>query len=189
MTKRRYKHITYHPMSALQALVPRCGLDHAEALAIAEVQATALLKMVDVERPPVPVLELAEHLDVVCEHDPAAGVIGYCELRDEVWHISYGDVSPPGRDATIAHQLKRILDSPFGNALYPPVEVMATTLRGYYAAEYFAMCLTQPQRWVEQAWRRQDQDVGRLAELFGTTPESMLFRLKTLRLVEPGVEL
>jgi len=35
--KTRYMRITYNPMTALQALVPRSGLDHAEALVLAEV--------------------------------------------------------------------------------------------------------------------------------------------------------
>jgi hypothetical protein len=186
--KSRYEHIAYDPLLALRALVPRNGLDHAEALVVAEVQATALLKMAEVERPPVPMPALVQLLAVVTAYDPEAGVIGYHELRDGTWHIRYGDANEVGRDATVAHQLKRILDAPFGDAQYPPVEVMATMLRKHYVAEYFALCLTLPRRWVEQAWRR-EPDVRRLAELFGTTPESMLFRLKTLRLMEPGYEL
>ncbi|SRR6266536_3477214 len=185
----RYQRITYNPLLALQALIPRSGLDHTESLTIAEVQATALLKMVGVIQPPVPVLILSEHLDVGTECDPTAGVVGYHRLRDDAWCIGYSDESPAGRNATIAHQIKCILDEPFGDALYPPVAVMATLLRKHHVAEYFAQCLTLPGQFVQQGWCRGDRDVEQLAELFGVSTASMLFRLKTLRLVEPGCEL
>ena len=181
--------ITYNPMIALQALVPRSGLDYAEALVIAEVQATALLRMIRAKQPPAPVDMLARHLDVITKYDPEAGVVGYHGFDDENWYIGYGDEAAPSRDATIAHQLKRIIDSPFGDSLYPPVGVMATTLRKHYVAEYFAMCLTLPARWADRAWSQGDHDVRQLAELFGVTPEAMLFRLKGMRLLKPGVEL
>src|SRR6266536_776448 len=142
----RYQRITYNPLLALQALIPRSGLDHTESLTIAEVQATALLKMVGVIQRPVPVLILYEHLDVGTECDPTADVVGYHRLR-------------------------------------------ATLLRKHHVAEYFAQCLTLPGRFVQQGWCRGDRDVEQLAELFGVSTASMLFRLKTLRLVEPGCEL
>ncbi len=117
----RLKRVVYNPITALQALVPRSGLDHTEALTVAEVQATALLKMVGVVRPPVPVLILAQHLDVTCEHDPSVGGLGCHTARDETWCIGYGDPDPSQRDATVAHQLKLILDAPFDvDELYPP---------------------------------------------------------------------
>jgi predicted transcriptional regulator len=115
--------------------------------------------------------------------NPTAGVVGYHELRDDRWHICYGDAMPSARDATVAHQLKLILDEPFGNRLYPPTEAMATAVRKSYVAEYFAMCLTLPGHWVEQAWHDGERDVEQLATLFGTSAEAMRFRLKTLRLV------
>ena|SRR2546429_323718 len=146
--------------------------------------------MIQLEQPPVRVEDLARHLDIVTKHDPEAGVIGYHGMQEDgTWYVGYGDETATSRDATVAHQLKRIIDAPFGDSLYPPCDVMATMLRKHYVAEYFAVCLTLPTRWVERAWRRGEQDVEALAELFAVTPESMLFRLKTLRLVEQGVEL
>jgi len=185
----RYKRITYNPLVALQAMIPRSGLDHTESLTIAEVQATVLLKMVGVIRPPVPVPILAEYLDVGVECDPVASVVGYHTLRDGNWYAGYSDESPAARNATIAHQIKCILDDPFGDGLYPPVAVMATLLRKHHVAEYFAQCLTMPGPFVQQAWRRGERDVEQLAKLFGVPTASMLFRLKTLRLVETGHEL
>jgi predicted transcriptional regulator len=176
-------------MIALQALVPRSGLDNAEALVIAEVQATVLLRMIQANQPPAPMDVLARHLDIITKYDPEAGEVGYHGFDDETWYIGYGDEAVPSRDATIAHQIKRIIDTPFGDGLYPPSEVMGTTLRKHYVAEYFAMCLTLPARWVDRAWRRGDHDARQLAKLFGVTPAAMLFRLKVMRLVKPGVEL
>ncbi len=63
---------------------------------------------------------------------------------------------------------------------------MAPLLRKHHVAEYFAQCVTMPGAWVQQAWRRGERDVDGPAPLYGTTPDAMLFRLKTLRLVEPG---
>jgi hypothetical protein len=190
--KQRPRQITYDPKFALRALMPRThGFDHAEGLHLAAVQATALLGIAEVSGPPVPVLAAAQHLDVVTEYDPAAGVIGCHEARGDTWYIRYGDATPAGRDATVAHQLKRILDEPFGDGLYPPVEAMPTLVRQHYVAEYFTLCLTMPVPWVEAAWRcgEHEHDVERMAKLFATTPASMLFRLKALGLVEPGYRL
>jgi hypothetical protein len=186
----KLQQISYNPIQALQALVPRTRLDHGEGLVVAEVQATALLKMVGVVRPPVPVLLLARHLDVTCQHDPAAGEIGNHRLQDGSWCVGYGATTSSDRDATVAHQIKLILDAPFDvRELYPPVAVMSPVLRKYHAAEYFAQCLTVPGRFVQLAWRDGQRDVYELAELFGVTPKGMLFRLKTLRLMEPEREL
>ncbi len=183
----RLKQISYNPIYALQALVPRTGLDHTEALIVAEVQATALLKMVGAVRPPVPVLILAEHLDVACEHDPTAGELGYHAVGDDTWRVGYADPSPSERDATVAHQLKLILDASFDqDELYPPRWVMTPLLRKHHVAEYFAVCLTMPGAWVQQICRDGEPDVESLALLFGATPNAMLLRLKALRLVEPG---
>jgi hypothetical protein len=185
-TNGRYKRIAYNPMTALQALVPRTALSHSEALIVAEIQATALLKMLQIEQPPAPVLKLARHLDVVTRHDPEAGTIGYCGIQDGTWYICYGDKTLASRDATVAHHLKRIIDAPFGDSLYPPIDVMATRLRQYYVAEYFATCLTLPARWVERDWRRGRQNVDSAAGSFGVTREAMLFRLKVLRMIGPS---
>jgi IrrE N-terminal-like domain len=184
----RFRQVTYNPIRALQAFVPRTGLDHTEALIVAEVQATILLKMVGVIQPPVPVLILAQYLDVVYEHDALAGEVGYHVLRGDTWHIGYCDPNPSERNVTVAHQLKLVLDAPFDlDELYPPVAVMAPLLRKHHVAEYFAQCLTMPGAWMQQAWRRGDRDVERLAELYGVSAAQMLFRLKTLRLVELGL--
>jgi len=190
MRKQRLKQIAYDPIPTLQTLVPRTGLDHTEALIVAEVQATALLKMVGVVQPPVPVLILAQHLDVECVHDPAAREIGYHQERGDSWCVGYGDLTPAGRDATVAHQLKLILDAAFDiDELYPPVAVMAPMLRRHHVAEYFAQCLTMPGAWVQQAWRRGERDGELLAERFGVSTASMMFRLRTLRLGEAAREL
>jgi hypothetical protein len=186
----RLKRIAYNPIFALQALVPRTGLDHTEALIVAEVQATALLKMVGAVRPPVPVLILARHLDVASEYDPTAGELGYHTPLRDTWCIGYSDPTPSERDATVAHQLKLILDAPFDDdELYPPRWVMTPLLRKHHVAEYFAVCLTMPGAWVQQICRDGEPDVHSLALLFGATPNAMLLRLKSLRLVEPGYEL
>ncbi|MET7395960.1 ImmA/IrrE family metallo-endopeptidase [Dactylosporangium sp. NPDC005572] len=153
-----------------------------------EVQAGVLLKMVGVVRPPVPVPILAEFLDIACEHDEALGVLGHHAPDGDSWRIGYGDPTPLARNATVAHQLKLILDAEFDEGeLYLPVAVMAPRLRKHHAAEYFAQCLTMQSQMVQQAWCR-GQEIDVLAEEFDVTPEAMLFRLKTLKLVESAYE-
>src|SRR5262245_52793080 len=111
---RQHKRAMFDPTLVLQALVPRSSLDRPDALTVAEVQATALLKMAGVSEPPVEVLELARYLGVHTDHVSAAGALGNHRLDDDGWHIEYGDLTPAARDATVAHQIKLVLDEPFG---------------------------------------------------------------------------
>lgn len=180
---RPHKRAMFDPMLTLQALIPRSSLERAEALAVAEVQATALLKLACVRKPPVPVLTLAHYLGVVTEHKRSAGALGHHERRGDRWYIGYGDLTPAARDATVAHHLKLILDEPFGDRLYPPSDAMPSQIRKHHVAEYFAVCLTIPGHWVEQSWHDGEHDVEGLADRFGTSNEAMLFRVRALRLV------
>src|SRR2546430_17148800 len=100
------------------------------------------------EQPPVRVEDLARHLDIVTKHDPEAGVIGYHGMQEDgTWDVGYGDETATSRDATVAHQLKRIIDAPFGDSLYPPCDVMAAMRLKHYVPEYFAARLPLPPRW------------------------------------------
>jgi hypothetical protein len=170
----------------LRGLVPDRGLEHAEALFMAEVQATRLLRLAKVVEPSVPVTEIAGRVGVTVGHDADQQCMGRAESQvDGTWHISFKDARLPHQNAIIAHELKHIVDYQHGVALYPPVDVMATEYRWHYVAEYFATCLTLPRAFVERSWYRGEQDAQQLAELFETTPEAMLSRLRTLRLIEP----
>lgn len=181
--QRRHRRAMLDPMLALQALVPRSSLESAEALTVAEVQATALVKLACIKEPPVPILDLANFLGVVTEREPAANVLGTHRMRGGVWHVGYGASTPAARDATVAHQLKLILDEPFGDRLYPPSDSMPTAVRKHHVAEYFAVCLTMPAHWVEQSWHDGERDLEGLAGRFGTSSEAMQFRIRAMRLL------
>jgi IrrE N-terminal-like domain len=174
----------------LTDLVPRRALDHQEAAMLAEIQANKLLRLGGVTEPPVPVRQLIERTGIVVEHDPAVEKLGQARPgEDGRWHLRYPDPAAPDLSATLAHLFKIILDQPFGDALYPPLEVATTGVRRHYIAEYFAVSLTIPHGWVVQYWQQGERDIRQLARLFGTSRETMRFRLRALRLITPDAVL
>jgi hypothetical protein len=174
----------------IAALAPRRGLDHAESLTIAEVQATELLRLGGIVGPPVSVVDIARRCDVWVSHDPTADELGVAfPGPGGTWHIRFPSDHPADREVTVAHQLKRILDQADEVVLYPPINIMTTAVRKHYVAEHFATCLTLPHEWIERVWRAGQQDVTQLARLLCTTPTAMMQRLQVLRLVGPDIEL
>jgi hypothetical protein len=170
-------------LSSVIRLVPNHQLDHYEALVIAEVQAMKLLRLGGILIPPVPVVQLVQRAGIRVEPDPLVDELGSTFVRGGVWHIRHGIADQSDLQATVAHQLKLILDRPFGEALYPHQDVMGPQLRRHHVAEYFATCLTLPREWIEQLWRQGERDPAILADLFGTTSTAMRFRLQALRLI------
>lgn len=165
------------------SLVPNRQLTHGEALVVAEIQAMKLLRLGDVLKPPVPVADLAKRAGVVIEYRPFVDEVGALVSRNGRWHIRHASLDKPSIYATVAHQLKILLDQPFGDHLYPHQDVMAPQLRRHHVAEYFATTLTMPHEWIEQLWRQGEHDLKALARLFATTPSAMAFRLRALRLI------
>ncbi len=165
------------------SLVPNRQLTHGEALVVAEIQAMRILRLGDVLKPPVPVVELAKRAGIVIEYRPLIDEVGSLTSRNGRWHIRHASLDKPSIYATVAHQLKILLDHPFGDHLYPYQDVMAPRLRRHHVAEYFATSLTMPHEWIEQLWRQGEHDIKALARLFATTPSAMAFRLRALRLI------
>lgn len=175
-------------LAEIISLVPNRQLTHGEALVVAEIQAMKLLRLGEVLKPPVPVVELARRAGIVVEFRPRVDEVGTLVSCHGRWHIRHSHLDEPSIYATVAHQLKIILDRPFGDHLYPHQDVMAPGLRRHHVAEYFATSLTMPHEWIEQLWRQGKRDITALARLFVTSPSAMAFRLRALRLIGPDAE-
>lgn len=165
-------------------LAPPWGLDHPEAVALAEQQARALRRIGAVLNPPVPVVELVRRCGIAVEYDPLVGKLGKSQLgADGRWRITYPDPEAFDLPLTVGHQLKLILDHPFGDALYPPREIITTHLRKYYCAEYFAACLILPREWLTNEWQSGNHDLAALADLFCAPTVVLETRLRAIGLL------
>lgn len=168
----------------LRSFVPNRGLTHAEALLVAEMQATWLRQLVKSITPPVPVFEIAIQMGVSFEHDAAITAPSSAEFEQRGrWHVRFRDSALELAQPAVAYQLKRIIDDQQADMLYPAAEAIPTDLRRHFAAQYFAACLTMPVELIGQAWHQGKHEPQQLAELFHTSPEAMLFRLGELRLI------
>lgn len=174
-------------LSLVSGLLPNRQLSHEEALVVAEVQALKLLRLGGFMCPAVSTLVLAKRAGVIVEFERSVGEVGATFHRNGIWYLWHASLDSAGMHATVTHQLKIILDYPFGDDIYPHQDVMAPGIRRHHVAEYFAACLTMPQEWIEQLWREGERDVNALALRFAVTPRAMAFRLRALRLLESGL--
>jgi hypothetical protein len=143
-----------------------------------------LRRLGGVTKPPVPVLELAERAGILVDHDPKSGPLGAAHLLPSgQWRIVYPDPEAKDLAMTVGYQLKLILDYPFGDTIYPPLEIVPTHLRKHYCAEYFAACLILPREWLTDEWQAGNQDLAVLADLFRAPAGVVRTRLQALDLL------
>jgi Zn-dependent peptidase ImmA (M78 family) len=178
-----------HVSVLLRGLVPFRRLTYQESLYFAEQQAAVLLKLVHVYEPPVLVEELVQEVGLALEvrDDPTQNTPGrsfFDHDRGE-WIMSLNlELGHLGRGFVIAHEVKHILDDGFGPTLYRPVDIMTTSQRQEYVAQYFAACLVMPRLWIGRGWRQEGQSIEAMAIQFGVTPACMQLRLEAMGLLD-----
>lgn len=177
----------------VRQLVPNRSLRPAEDLKVAELQATRLLELLGIARPPVSLADITIGLDIRVTIDPATSVLVPAEPEWDAagWHITVAGMNSRHMRAVVAHQLKHILDDQYGSQLYLPTRLLTTADRRDRAAAYFAGCLLMPRAWVEKSWQDASHMVGAIAKRFDA-PEAMVrSRLMALGMVQasevPGI--
>lgn len=176
-------------LSALRDLMPLRPLTHAEALRLAELQATRLLALTDTTTGPVPegVISELPGVEVHYAAGRAAPVSGLCKWHKGRYLIIVNGNEPLGRQRfSLAHELKHALDYPFVATLYPALPGMTAARRRELVCDDFAACLLMPRSWIKRAWcNDRIQEVGRLARRFDVSVQAMEVRLTALGLVDP----
>lgn len=170
----------------LRQLMPARPLQFAEAVRIAELQATRLLLARGLTGPPVPSDLVAKFPRVQVESIYPLGVSGAAAWSDGRWQIILNGGEPAVRQRFSAvHELKHVIDHSLATIAYPARFGMTSGQRQEQVADYFAACVLMPRRWVKRAWGNGIQDVNRLARMFEVSREAMRYRLRALGLLEP----
>ncbi len=106
-----------------------------------------------------------------------------------LWVISLNRSEPAVRQRfSLAHELKHVLDAPFGELLYPPWRGLSAEDRAEQVANHFAACLLMPKAWVRGAYFNQGlTDLPRLAGRFAVSQTAMRIRLESLGLAQPQI--
>lgn len=181
--------INYPLLDQLRAFTPHRPLDSSEALAVAERQATKLLRAFHAERAgrPVATKELIESLPfLVVEYDRALGGSAVTErLPDGRWLIVINKNEPRTRQLfSLAHELKHVLDAEATGTLYPATRWFSGEARSERIADYFASCLIMAKRQIIRDWCSGRQRIDQLAKRYGVSTQAMQYRLHQLGLYE-----
>lgn len=170
----------------LRHLCPERPLRYAEAMVIAELQATRLLKRRGVASPPVPDEIVTTFPRVQVEHVQPLGVSGATAWSGGRWLVLLNASEPAVRQRFSAfHELKHAIDGPIAEIAYPARPGMSAEEYREAVANRFAACALMPRVWIKRAWFGSIQDIAALARLFGVSRDAMSYRLKTLGLIEP----
>lgn len=169
----------------LRSLMPLRPLRLAEAIRVAELQATRLLKLFGVTEPPVPSRVVASFPRVQVEKVYPLGVSGAAAWRAGCWQILINGGEPRTRQRFSAmHELKHVIDHPVADIAYPAVGSVSSHQRQEQTADFFAAAVLMPRAWIKRAWGQGIQGEAELARLFDVSREAMRYRLRALGLTE-----
>jgi hypothetical protein len=173
-------------LAVLRAKAPRRALDPAEATQVAEWQATALLELAGLHRPPTPASLIAELPRVLVRTDVDLPVSGCASWQAGRWLIVLNGSEPLVRQRfSLAHEYKHTIDHRYRDELYVNRPGLSAVAQAELAADYFAASLLMPRRWVYRAWADGIQHLhGRsgLCNLFAVSAPAMTRRLEHLGL-------
>ncbi|SIM22418.1 ImmA/IrrE family metallo-endopeptidase [Mycobacteroides abscessus] len=178
-------------LALLRACVPpRDDITFAEALQIAERQATKLLELQDITDGPVPdtVVTGIPHIRVIptarLGSSTAADGASMWDTKTRRWVILLNRANTVQRQrSTLAHEFKHILDHPIDN-LYKTTRRLTSTRQAEHAANYFAGCLLIPREFLHRAWHSGIRSPGALATLFQASEHAITVRLRQTGLID-----
>jgi Zn-dependent peptidase ImmA (M78 family) len=160
-------------------LSPARPLRFAEALRIAELQATRLLALTGVETMPVPSEVVSElpRVRVAWRELPTSGLSYW---NGQVWVIALNRSEPSTRQRfTLFHEYKHIIDHGRADELYRSEE------QAEQAADYFAGCVLMSRLQLKRAWTQGLQRPSVLARHFRVSERAVNVRLAQVGLSEP----
>ncbi len=171
----------------LRELVPTRALTLSEAYAVAELQATKLLRLLDIKQVPVDVARIASLPKVAVRTEPRhrmPDLAGFSQWVDGHWLIVVNRNNSEGRRRfTLAHEFKHVLDHTLASVTYAKLgdgDKKKHDKQIELICNYFAACFLMPRIGVRRAWYGGLQDVETLALHFRVSPEAMKIRLTWL---------
>lgn len=170
----------------LRSTGPQRPLVRWEALRVAELQATQLLRLCEISEPPVPESIVADLPRLTMQRLSPIPVSGSAHWAKSRWVVVLNGDEPRTRQRfTLMHEFKHILDNPFVRYLYTRSRGMSPDDQAEQICDYFAACTLMPRGWVKRAWGDGIQDFRELARLFDVSDGAMAIRLLGLGLVPP----
>ncbi len=168
----------------VRALMPHRALTVTEAFTVAELQATKLLKALEIDRPAVDVARLAELPKIEVRMQPRhrmPTLAGFSQWTEGRWLVVINRDSVPGRRRfTLAHEFKHVLDHPSYKLAYKHLGRGDTRKHDQQVemiCNYFAACFLMPRTWIKHAHVQGIQDEEALAGMFMVSIEAMHNRL------------
>lgn len=176
-------------VAELRSLTPHRALSLGESMRVAELQANRLLAESGITEPAVPEAIVSDLPRVAVERVGRVPVSGSVRWSRGLWMIAINRHEPEVRQRfSLAHELKHVLDAPFGDVLYPEWRGMSGHDRAEQIANHFAACLLMPKAWVRRAFFDEGvSDLRRLAYRFDVSQAAMRIRLESLGMVQPQV--
>lgn len=163
-------------LASLRALTPRRRLNLAEALQIAELQATRLYQLIADER------GILEHhltglprISVIYE-DIAVSGMSHWNGREWIITLCASD-SRARQRFTLLHEFKHIIDHAQTDWLYVGDRRHTPQEQAEAAADYFAGCALVGRRELKSAWGNRIQRIEDLAAHFGVSVQAVQVRL------------
>jgi Zn-dependent peptidase ImmA (M78 family) len=173
-------------LADLRSLTPPRRLTQLEAYSIAERQAVRLLQRAGVTAPPVPSETICELPFVRVLTRRNLGSSGATKWIKPRWVVLLNGTEPAVRRRfSLAHELKHIIDHPYWEQAYGPLDTPSKRRANEQLCDFFAACLLMPRPWVKAAWASGVQDVVALAKQFEVSPQAMQVRLLQLGLLDP----
>lgn len=177
------------PVAELRVLCPHRALTVPESLRVAELQANRLLAAAGIAEPAVPEAVITALPRVAVERVARIPVSGSVRWSKGLWVIALARYEPPVRQRfSLAHELKHVLDAPFGDLLYPDWRGLGADERAEQVANHFAACLLMPKAWVKRAFYDHGlTDLRRLAYRFEVSQTAMRIRLESIGILQPAL--
>jgi Zn-dependent peptidase ImmA (M78 family) len=174
-------------LMTLRSLVPARPMCFAEALQLAELQASRLLELSGVCSPAVPedIVTGLPHIEVLYRRLPTSGLT-YWDRVQRTWVIAINGSEPLARQRfTLVHEYKHVVDHFSRGHLYRTTAKKSADQQAEHAADYFAGCVLMPKRLLKAAWGTGIQSPAALAELFEVSERAIEVRLSQIGLNEP----
>jgi hypothetical protein len=175
----------------LRQLMPTRPVTLSEAYAIAEMQASKLLRLLNIRRVPVDLGQITElpRLKVISQPRHAMPTLaGFTEWQDGQYLVVINrSNSLSRRRFTFGHEFKHVLDWTLRKTAYARLcdgDEKQRDKQIEHIADYFSACLLMPRVWLKRHWYQGYQDTEALAQLYGVSLEAMTIRLKYLGLLE-----
>lgn len=175
-------------IAALRALLPARDMTWAETHSVAERQATALLRLLHIDEPPVPQFAISSLPGIVVDRREGWPTSGMAVRARSHWRIVLKADEPRQRQRfSLAHEFKHVLDDPVIDRLHGHLAPRERHERAERLCNYFAACLLMPRAWVKRDWCAGVQRPSQLARRYYVSTEAMTTRLSELGL-RPAVK-